>query len=59
VEAQQEKIGFKMFFRQGEMTALLKGCTSGLNQAFEVFMVKFVLTSDWELSKPIMAGQWC
>ncbi|KAJ7465512.1 hypothetical protein FB451DRAFT_1486947 [Mycena latifolia] len=38
VEAQQEKIRFKMFFRQGEMTALLKGCTAGLNQASEVFM---------------------
>jgi hypothetical protein len=42
VEAQQEKIGVKMVFRQGEMTALLKSCTAGLDQAVEIFMVKFV-----------------
>ena len=41
VEAQQEKFAFKMFFRQGEMATLLKGCTAGLNQAVEVFMVNF------------------
>ncbi|KAJ6583437.1 hypothetical protein DFH09DRAFT_1275203 [Mycena vulgaris] len=39
VEAQQEKIGFKMFFRQAEMTTLLKSCTSGIDQAVDVFMV--------------------
>jgi hypothetical protein len=39
VEAQQEKMGFKTFFRQGEMTTLLKDCTTGLDQALEVFMV--------------------
>ncbi|KAJ6493488.1 hypothetical protein DFH09DRAFT_1104483 [Mycena vulgaris] len=42
VDAQQEKIGFKMFFRQGEMTALLKSCTAGLDQAVAVFMVNGV-----------------
>jgi hypothetical protein len=26
-----------MFFRQGEMTTLLKGCTTGLEQALDVF----------------------
>ncbi|KAJ7434558.1 hypothetical protein FB451DRAFT_1109905 [Mycena latifolia] len=42
VEAQQEKIGIKMFFRQGEMTTLLKSCTAGLDQAIEVFTVNGV-----------------
>jgi hypothetical protein len=41
VEAQQEKMGFKMLFQQGEMATLLKSCTSGLEQALEVFMVSF------------------
>jgi hypothetical protein len=39
IEAQQEKMGFKTFFRQGEMTTLLKSCTAGLDQALDVFMV--------------------
>jgi hypothetical protein len=39
VEAQQEKTGIKMFFRQGEMASLLTSCTTGLKQALEVFMV--------------------
>jgi hypothetical protein len=39
VEAQQEKMRFKTFFRQGEMTALLKSCTAGLEQALAVFTV--------------------
>jgi hypothetical protein len=43
VEAQQEKIGIKMFFRQNEITALLKSCTAGLEQAIGVFMVSFAL----------------
>jgi hypothetical protein len=43
VEAQQEKIGFRMLFRQGEMTALLRSCTAGLDHAVDVFMVIFVL----------------
>ncbi|KAJ6549254.1 hypothetical protein DFH09DRAFT_1039450 [Mycena vulgaris] len=42
VEAQQEKIAFKMFFRQGEMTTLLKGCTAGLDYAVDAFMVNGV-----------------
>jgi hypothetical protein len=41
MQAQQEKIGIKVFFRQAEMTALLNGCTAGLNQAIDVFMVNF------------------
>jgi hypothetical protein len=41
VEAQQEKMGIKMFFRQGEMTTLLKNCTTGLEQALEVFMASW------------------
>jgi hypothetical protein len=39
VEAQQEKIAFKMFFWQGEMSSLLKSCTAGLDQAVDAFMV--------------------
>jgi hypothetical protein len=42
VEAQQEKMGIKMFFRQGEMATLLKSCTTGLEQALEVFAVSLV-----------------
>ena len=41
-------MGIKMFFRQGEMNALLKGCTTGLDQAVEVFMVSFGLV--WPVS---------
>jgi hypothetical protein len=40
-EAQQEKMTFKMLFCQSEMTTLLKSCTVGLDQAFEVLMVTF------------------
>jgi 3-dehydroquinate dehydratase len=40
VEAQQEKTGFKLFFRQSEMSNLLKSCTSGLDQARDVFVVR-------------------
>jgi hypothetical protein len=42
VEAQQEKMGIKMFFRQAEMTTLLKSCTAGLEQALDVFRVSLV-----------------
>jgi hypothetical protein len=51
VEAQQEKIGFKMFFHQGEMTALLKSCNIGLDQAVDVFMVSFVSIPACQLIK--------
>jgi hypothetical protein len=37
VEAQSGKMGIKMFFRQGEMTTLLKGCTAGLERAIDLF----------------------
>jgi hypothetical protein len=46
VEAQQGKIGIKMLFRQAEMTALLKSCTAGLDQAVDVFMVNFLSSSS-------------
>jgi hypothetical protein len=42
VEAQQEKMGIKMFFRQGEMNTLLKSCTAGLDKAVDVFLVNLV-----------------
>ena len=51
VDAQQEKIGLKMFFRQGEMTTLLKSCTAGLDQAVEVFMVYAGSVATLELIK--------
>ncbi|KAJ6526179.1 hypothetical protein DFH09DRAFT_1095403 [Mycena vulgaris] len=37
VEAQQEKSRIKQFFRQGEMSTLLKACTTGLEQSLEAF----------------------
>ncbi|KAJ6586328.1 hypothetical protein DFH09DRAFT_1432145 [Mycena vulgaris] len=40
VEAQQEKSRIMHFFRQGEMSVLLKGCHLGLEQALEVFKVQ-------------------
>jgi hypothetical protein len=51
VEGQQEKMGIKMFFRQGEMAALLKGCTAGLDQAVDVFLVIYISASTGELIK--------
>ncbi|KAJ6572539.1 hypothetical protein DFH09DRAFT_1277443 [Mycena vulgaris] len=39
-EAQQEKSRIKQFFRQGEMSTLLRGCNTGLAQALEVFKVQ-------------------
>jgi hypothetical protein len=59
VEAQQEKTAFKMFFRQGEMTTLLKSCTTGLAQAVDVFMVNAGSVSAYELIEQNPAAQWC
>jgi hypothetical protein len=59
VEAQQEKFGFKMFLRQGEMTTLLKSCTAGLDQAVDVFMVILVQFQYVSSLNNIAAGQWC
>jgi hypothetical protein len=59
MEAQQEKTAFKMFFRQGEMTALLKSCIAGLDQAIDVFMVNSALGSACEWINRIITGQWC
>jgi hypothetical protein len=56
VEAQQEKMGFKTFFRQGEMTTLLRSCATGLDQAVEAFMVKSGSVSVCGLNKKIPAG---
>ncbi|KAJ6550860.1 P-loop containing nucleoside triphosphate hydrolase protein [Mycena vulgaris] len=39
VDSQQEKSRLKQFFRQSEMSALLKDCTQGLQQALEIFKV--------------------
>ncbi|KAJ7841861.1 hypothetical protein B0H13DRAFT_1910051 [Mycena leptocephala] len=42
VEAQQNGSKVKKFFRQGEMSTLLKDCKAGLQQGFEVFQVPMV-----------------
>jgi hypothetical protein len=39
VEAQQNSSMLKNFFRQGEMSTLLKDCKAGLQQGFEIFQV--------------------
>jgi hypothetical protein len=39
VEAQQEKSRIKQFFRQGELSTLLKGCVAGLEEAMDLFKV--------------------
>ncbi|KAJ6579145.1 hypothetical protein DFH09DRAFT_1077440 [Mycena vulgaris] len=44
VEAQQEKSRIKKFFRQGEMSTLLKGCKTGLEEALETLKVHLLLT---------------
>ncbi|KAJ6490549.1 hypothetical protein DFH09DRAFT_1377297, partial [Mycena vulgaris] len=47
VEAQQETSKIVQFFRQGEMSTLLKGCCLGLEEAFEAFKVQRIhLSSD-------------
>ncbi|KAJ6495871.1 hypothetical protein DFH09DRAFT_1290295, partial [Mycena vulgaris] len=40
VEAQQEKSRIMQFFRQGEMSTLLKDCHLGLEEALEAFKVQ-------------------
>ncbi|KAJ7928322.1 hypothetical protein B0H13DRAFT_1860519 [Mycena leptocephala] len=42
VEAQQNGSKVKKFFRQGEMSTLLKDCKAGLQQGFEIFQVPMV-----------------
>jgi hypothetical protein len=39
VEAQQKGNRVKSFFRQGEISTLLKDCQAGLQQSFESFQV--------------------
>jgi hypothetical protein len=56
VEAQQEKMGFKTFFRQGEMTTLLKSCTTGLDQALHAFLVNSGSVSGYGLINEVPAG---
>jgi hypothetical protein len=41
VEAQQERSRFKQFFRQAELSTLLKGCRVGLEEALAMFKVCF------------------
>ncbi|KAJ7458953.1 P-loop containing nucleoside triphosphate hydrolase protein [Mycena latifolia] len=46
VGAQQEKSRIKQFFRQGELSTLLKGCHQGLEQALKVFKVQDLCISS-------------
>jgi hypothetical protein len=39
VEAHQSSSKVKQFFRQGEMSTLLKDCKNGLTQGFDFFWV--------------------
>ncbi|KAJ7783997.1 hypothetical protein DFH07DRAFT_997497 [Mycena maculata] len=39
IEAQQDKSRIRRFFRQGEMSTLLRECNAGLQKALEVFTV--------------------
>jgi hypothetical protein len=39
VEAQQNGSKVKSFFRQGEMSTLLKECKAGLQQGHDIFQV--------------------
>ncbi|KAJ7754210.1 hypothetical protein DFH07DRAFT_1029615 [Mycena maculata] len=39
IEAQQDKSRIRQFFRQGEMSRMLKECNTGLDKALEVFTV--------------------
>jgi hypothetical protein len=41
VEAQQKGNKVKNFFRQGEISILLKDCQAGLQQSFHFFQVSF------------------
>jgi hypothetical protein len=43
VEAQQNGSKLKKFFRQGEMSTLLKDCKAGLQQGFVIFQVGHLL----------------
>ncbi|KAJ6490536.1 hypothetical protein DFH09DRAFT_1377292 [Mycena vulgaris] len=45
VEAQQDKSRIVQFFRQGEMSTLLKGCHLGLEEALEAFKVQRIYLS--------------
>ncbi|KAJ7808157.1 hypothetical protein B0H13DRAFT_1928573 [Mycena leptocephala] len=40
----QNSSKLKNFFRQGEMSTLLKDCKAGLQQGFEIFQVPMVIT---------------
>ncbi|KAJ7849046.1 hypothetical protein B0H13DRAFT_1906402 [Mycena leptocephala] len=42
VEAQQKGSTLKNFFRQGEMSTLLKDCKAGLRQGYEIFQITMV-----------------
>ncbi|KAJ7042184.1 hypothetical protein C8F04DRAFT_1252162 [Mycena alexandri] len=42
VEAQQSGSKVKRFFRQGELSVLLKDCKAGLQQGFDFFNIKMV-----------------
>lgn len=57
VEAQQDRSRIRQFFRQGEMSILLRDCNAGLQQALEAFQVKHFLwqTIKWNKSSRLGA----
>jgi hypothetical protein len=57
VEAQQDRSRIRQFFRQGEMSILLRDCNAGLRQALEAFQVMHLLwqTIKWNKSSRLGA----
>ncbi|KAJ7763451.1 hypothetical protein B0H16DRAFT_1804604 [Mycena metata] len=53
VETQQSGNKVKQFFRHGELSALLKGCRTGLQQGVEFFQIKSsdTVLAAWEMEK--------
>lgn len=49
VEAQQSGSKIKKFFRQGELSALLKGCQEGMQQGLDFFQVNTLVQTRHQL----------
>jgi hypothetical protein len=59
MEAQQDKSRLKQFFRQAEISTLLKNCDLGLQQALSVFKVRSVSPLLSTTEDPACAGPGC
>ncbi|KAJ6572394.1 hypothetical protein DFH09DRAFT_1079606 [Mycena vulgaris] len=60
MEAHQDKGKIRLLFRQGELSALLKGCRLGLDEALEVFKASFVFPPTLkDSSNPNFIGSGC